>query len=600
MALPKSFTDAIDIVTVVKNFINVKRAGANYVACCPFHNEKTPSFNIDTNRQYYYCFGCHAKGDAIQFVIDFQKTGFVEAVRTIAEIQNLPMPELNFKDDANANLYVINKWAAQKYKSMLTKEHYAYFAERGLSIQTVDKFEIGFAVDGFDFLTKLVKDKTAPLIELGLLVQNENGKIYDRFRNRLMFAWNNGKHIGFSGRTLSTDKNEAKYINSIDSDVFKKGSSLFGMSLARKSILQTAEVCIVEGQIDVMTFHEVGIENVLGTGGTAFTENHAQTLKAMIGNEDIARAVLFFDSDAAGRKALRKTVELLFSVNVNTKVCFFPNKHDPNSYLQENGVDAWRAYVSANTLTYIDYACNEIEKLQTVEDKSKAVKGLIEIVSNIPDTIKRNFLFQQIAQRLKPHGITFEMITQVANEISVNSTKVKSYSNNITQTNNSLTDNERELISLFFIYHAEKIGVTKDKLLNWKEKFETVAEYFFFELYDVENILSEGFKEMYFFAKNCIEFEYDFNTHASHFLQNKELKNYYFECLSYDFVPFSQVILDNITNAITQLKIEIVRNILTKNSLKQLESNDVLEKTLLISEQNRLNQILEGLENILC
>jgi hypothetical protein len=192
------------------------------------------------------------------------------------------------------------------------------------------------------------------------------------------------------------------------------------------------------------------------------------------------------------------------------------------------------------------------------------------------------------------------MVLRVSKEIAEKIVNVKSEKQSAIQTASSLTDIERELIHLYLIYHKEVIGEITDKICNWQTKKETVADYFFYELQDIENNLSNSFNAMYLFAKNCHENDYDFSQNAMHFLENSEVKELLMECLAYNSDAFSSSVIDSISDAITHLKIEIVRNVLTENSLKQLQSSDIVEKTLLIEEQNRINQILEGLESIIC
>ena len=596
-----NFKENVPIETVIGHYINLKRSAANYVACCPFHNEKTPSFHVTPSKGMYKCFGCGVSGDAIEFVKEHEKVSFVEAIRLIAEITGVEPPKLDIDKDANSTSYKVNEWALKSYQKNLTQEHYDYFAKRKISKEIVNKFEVGYAPGTFQFLSKIPSSKHQPLIDLGLLIKNENGNTYDRFRNRIMFAWKSAsnKIIGFSGRTLSSDTKQAKYINSTDSAIFTKGENFFGMSLAKKAILKTDEALIVEGQIDCMTFHEIGFENVLATSGTAFTEKHAIKLKSLIGNSDIARVILFFDSDEAGEKSSEKTTMLLLAQNINIKVCFFPNGDDPNSYYCKVGKDSFVEYVKNNSMYFSDYAIQKIERLKEADQKNQAIRKLIEVIGYTHDMVKRNLYFSQIASSLSHYGLTFEIINEISNEIKSGKTIQKKTYTKVKSVTQSLSQAETELIVLYLLYGEEVIGNNNNTPIAYENKVRRLANYFFEELYDAEHLLNETFRIFYFVLKYNAETGTTFSQSDLIALKNKELENLVKDSITYPKQEFSQKIIDKMYTAIISLKLQILQEIFMSISDKLLKENDELTQKLLNIQHNETSLLIKQFENIL-
>jgi DNA primase len=344
-----------DIVEVVGAHITLKRAGTTYKACCPFHKEKTPSFNVNPNLQIFKCFGCGEGGDVISFLMKHQGLDFVTAAKVLAERAGIA---LELEEDSGASkhrklIYEINHAISQFYRRCLLqapagKAVREYLADRKLDGDIADTFQIGYAPDGWDIALQWGKKyKYTPdqLESAGLVLRSSregaNGKFYDRFRNRLMFPIldSQGRVIGFSGRILVKDDKSPKYVNSPETDVFHKGRVLYGMDKARRHIVNAPnrEAVICEGQIDVVRCHQAGIETAVAAQGTAFTEEHVRALKNYADS-----VVLAFDSDSAGKAASVKAAVVFMDAGIVVRVAELPDGEDPDSFVKANGGKAFR------------------------------------------------------------------------------------------------------------------------------------------------------------------------------------------------------------------------------------------------------------------
>ncbi|MBI4937047.1 MAG: DNA primase [Nitrosomonadales bacterium] len=375
--IPKSFIqdllNRLDIVDVVERYVPLKKAGANYVACCPFHNEKSPSFTVSQSKQFYHCFGCGAHGTAIGFVMEHAGMGFVEAVEELARNIGVAVPrETRAPEQAQhkiaPDLYEMMQITTRYYREQLKQSPRAidYLKRRGLSGEIAARFGIGYAPEGWQNLEAVFPDyRHASLLETGLVVesqpkaasaeanlpegqvkarsagrnQNDEGKRYDRFRDRIMFPIANarGQIIGFGGRVL--DKGEPKYLNSPETPLFEKGRELYGLYQAQKAIRAARAVLVVEGYMDVVALAQHGIEYAVATLGTATTPYHVQKLLRLSD-----RVVFCFDGDAAGRKAAWRALENALPQLVDGKFVgflFLPPEHDPDSFVREHGKEAF-------------------------------------------------------------------------------------------------------------------------------------------------------------------------------------------------------------------------------------------------------------------
>ncbi len=351
--LPDSFIDdllnRIDLVELIDRHVPLKKAGANYVACCPFHGEKTPSFSVSPHKQFYHCFGCGVSGNAISFLMEYAGQSFIDAVTELASKSGLKMPEFvpnspenaaqnALKTSQRASLTEIMKTASDFYYEAMKNSPRAveYLKKRGLSGDTVKAFQIGFAGEDWQNLNKPFKNYEAPeLQEAGLVIKNESGRFYDRFRERIMFPIINqkGETIAFGGRIL--DAGEPKYLNSPETPLFEKGRELFGLPQARSALRATNTAIVVEGYMDVVALYEQGVQNAVATLGTATTPTHIQKLL-----RQVDRLIFCFDGDKAGQKAAWRALENALELLTEQKFIgfvFLDEKDDPDSFIRQHG-----------------------------------------------------------------------------------------------------------------------------------------------------------------------------------------------------------------------------------------------------------------------
>lgn len=386
--IPESFIqellNRVDVVEVVDRKVQLKKAGANFVACCPFHKEKTPSFSVSPSKQFYHCFGCGAHGSAISFLIEYDGMTFVEAVNELANTAGLKVPnEQNVGTKEvknNQKLEQVMQSTNIFFQKQLRQSNkaIAYLKERGLTGQIAKEFAIGYAPEGWSNLEKnLTNYDTEDLIKAGLIQKNEQGKFYDRFRDRIMFPIINEKGvvIGFGGRVINPE-DTPKYYNSPETPLFQKSFELYGLINARKAIRTENYVLVVEGYMDVAALAQHDIRNVVATLGTATTQFHIK--KLMRYTQEI---VFCFDGDQAGKeaawRALNNALEAL-NDNLNLKFLFLPDNHDPDSYVRENPKEAFTKMVDA-ALPFSEYLIKYLTEKNNLASQEKKVKFLNEV-----------------------------------------------------------------------------------------------------------------------------------------------------------------------------------------------------------------------------
>ncbi|HKO88131.1 MAG TPA: DNA primase [Burkholderiales bacterium] len=383
----------IDIVDVIHSRVPLKKAGANWTACCPFHNEKTPSFTVSPSKQFYHCFGCGAHGNAIGFLMEYAGLGYVDAVQDLAQSAGMKMPEQQsgerFKQKDGPDLYDLMQRAAQYYRDQLKNSARAidYLKGRGLSGGIAARFGIGYAPAGWQNLSNVFErydDRS--LLDCGLVIENDQGKRYDRFRDRVMFPILNqrGSVIGFGGRVLSGEDSGPKYMNSPETPLFEKGRELYGLTQARQAIREANRVLVVEGYMDVVALAQHGVENAVATLGTATTPIHVQKLMRL------ADEVVFcFDGDAAGRRAAWHALEVSLESLADKKALkflFLPAEHDPDSFVREFGAERFDQHIrEAQPLSafMLDHLRKQAD-LATIEGRAKLVaeaKGFLKRIA---------------------------------------------------------------------------------------------------------------------------------------------------------------------------------------------------------------------------
>ena len=408
--IPQSFVqdllNRLDIVDVVDRYVPLKKAGANYVACCPFHSEKSPSFSVSPTKQFYHCFGCGAHGSAIGFVMEHQGLGFVEAVEELARSAGLTVPKEEsgrYERKAEGGFDALSEamqHATQYYRDELKRSEVAiaYLKKRGLSGEIAARFGVGYAPGGWQNLATVFPDYQAKsLVQAGLVIEGE-GKRYDRFRDRIMFPILNqkGAVIGFGGRLLETG--EPKYLNSPETPLFEKGRELYGLFQARQAIRAAGKVIVVEGYMDVVALAQHGVEYAVATLGTATTPVHVQKLLRQSDN-----VVFCFDGDTAGRKAAWRALEnslALVGDGKSIKFLFLPQGEDPDSYVRKEGKAAFEALLES-AMPMSEFLLRELAAgvdMQTMEGRAHFLKLAQPLVQQVAAPALRLMLQQRLAE----------------------------------------------------------------------------------------------------------------------------------------------------------------------------------------------------------
>ncbi|MEN3373895.1 DNA primase [Dechloromonas sp. ZS-1] len=409
--IPESFIQdllaRVDIVDLVDSYVPLKKAGANYSACCPFHNEKTPSFTVSPSKQFYHCFGCGAHGTAIGFVMEYQGLGFVDAIKDLAGRAGMVVPESEGGQARQENggqlraLVEIMARAAQYYKEQLKRSPKAieYCKKRGLTGEIAARYGMGYAPDGWQNLQAVFPDYNADALKAaGLVIENEAGRRYDRFRDRLMIPIINqkGEIIAFGGRVI--DQGEPKYLNSPETPLFEKGRELFGLPQARQALRETNTAIVTEGYMDVIALAQNGVGNALATLGTATTPTHVQKLL-----RQVDRIVFCFDGDNAGRKAAWRALENALEALADNKqigFVFLPAEHDPDSFIRAHGKAAFdREITQATPLS--DVLLRELANrcdLTSAEGKAKLIYEAKPLLHKLPTPLLRLQLVKRLAE----------------------------------------------------------------------------------------------------------------------------------------------------------------------------------------------------------
>ena len=408
-----------DIVKVIEGYIRLRKAGAqNYSGLCPFHKEKSPSFSVHAVRQFYHCFGCHESGDVFSFVAKIEKVGFPEAVRIVAQKCGIPLPNREFSSPEEAagarlrtKLLELHETATAWFEEQLRGPEGAvareYLAGRGLTPEGIKTFRIGYSPDSFNALRDRLSgaaDNEA-LRASGLFSSKEQGDgslgpIYDRFRKRVMFpiASESGRVIAFTARTLETgDKAGAKYINSPETPLYSKGAVLFNLDKARTAIRQLEFALLVEGQMDCISVFLRGIQNVIATSGTAFTEQQVALLR-----RHTSQVIVNFDPDAAGSNAAEKSIALLTEEGFNIKIVTLDDGLDPDRYIRERGVEAYKAALrdSRRQADYLIERARQMFPGASAEQKVKAMNYLLPHIRRMPEKLARDQFAGDAAQKL--------------------------------------------------------------------------------------------------------------------------------------------------------------------------------------------------------
>lgn len=410
--IPRELIDEIldrtDIVPLIESYLPLKRQGRNMVGLCPFHLEDTPSFSVSPDKQMFYCFGCQKGGNAISFVMEYEHLSFQEAVAKLAQRTGVTLPERQLSPgqqrayDEKRRFTEINKAAAAYYREQLKRAPLAlrYLERRGLSEEIVSRFQLGYAADSWEDLKNFLHKKgfsDGDMLNAGVVSKGESGKYFDRFRNRLMFPIcdKKGDVIAFGGRVL--DDSLPKYLNTPETAIFHKGQNLYGLHLAFPNIRKEGEAILLEGNVDVITAHQYGVDNAVAPLGTAFTEEHAKILKRYCDRVTVA-----FDGDGAGQRATDKALEILTRHGLRAYAMEIPTPHDPDDYLRGYGRMGWDR-LKANSLTFMDFKIKRAMARfdpASAEGKADILKELGPSLLAVKNIVEQSEYIREISEKL--------------------------------------------------------------------------------------------------------------------------------------------------------------------------------------------------------
>lgn len=406
--------DAADIYDVVSEFVSLKKRGANYIGLCPFHNEKTGSFTVSPAKGIYKCFGCGKGGNAVSFIMEHEQMSYVEALRFLAAKYHITIEEKEMTEEQRReqtereSMLIVTGYANEYYQYQLwhTDEGRSvglgYLRQRGISDEMIRKFGLGYNPEEWGAFTKAAVAKGYKkefLVKTGLTIENERGA-FDRFRARVIFPVHDlaGKVIAFGGRTMTADKKVAKYLNSPESEIYHKSKTLYGVYLAKKSIIQHDRCILVEGYTDVISFHAKGVENVVASSGTSLTIEQIRLIHRLTPN-----VTIIYDGDAAGIKASLRGIDLVLEEGLNVRVLLLPDGEDPDSFARAHSPQELADYIAANETDFINFKTklllgaagdDPVERVRLITD-------IVRSISKIPDEITRSVYVRETSRMLE-------------------------------------------------------------------------------------------------------------------------------------------------------------------------------------------------------
>ena len=406
--------DAAQITDVVGDFVSLKRRGANYVACCPFHDEKTPSFYVSPSKGIYKCFGCGKSGTAIGFVMEHESLNYVEALKFLARKYGIEVVEKEETAEEIAakqrseSLYLVSEFAESFFQENLDKGEghiigYQYFKQRGLEDATIKKYGLGWAPKSRNAFFDAAKSKGYKeefLIATGLCIKNEDGSIVDRFYDRVMFPIHtiSGRVVAFGGRTLKSGHPAMKYVNSPETEIYVKSNSLYGLYFAKNEISRQDKCYLVEGYLDVLSMHQLGITNVVASSGTSLTVPQIRLIKKFTDN-----ITIMYDGDSAGIRAALRGIGLILKEGMNVKVVLIPDGEDPDSYAKSHTLQEVRNFIESGERDFIGFKIDLLleEAGNDPLKRAELINDIADTIALIPDAVKRTVYVQSSGERLK-------------------------------------------------------------------------------------------------------------------------------------------------------------------------------------------------------
>ncbi len=509
--------ERLPIEEVVSRYVKLEKSGINMRGLCPFHSEKSPSFFVSPHRGSYMCFGCGKKGDIFNFLQDIEGLEFFDALKQLAEQAGVKLETTQQDNKQKKDSYSIVEKACLVFESLLMKDIAAqeYLASRGLSEKTMRQFRIGYVPDEWNILYNELKDSfdEKDILESGLVIKNENGRLYDRFRGRIMFPIfdTTGKVIAFTGRVLNSENKETpKYVNSPETQLFSKSHVLYGLNFAKQAVRKHNFIVLVEGQMDVIMSHQMGYANTVASSGTAFTQDQLQMIAKLTPN-----LVLAFDSDSAGLATTAKVWEMAITQGLDVKIAFYEGAKDPADTIKENP-DTWKEIVKGS-IHIIEFVTRLVAKISDERKRIKAYQEkIVPLLKRVQTYSEKNFFIDKVAQLL---GMNSSIIWS---DLSIGATE-STY-----QKQTYVTPEKIELDPIiaayvsFFKNEKPEIQNQIENFLSSNEiqmiTFETIDEKKLFEI-----------EEMY--AKDPTKLKNNFKESVAEFtliqlrIRNKELRN---------------------------------------------------------------------------
>lgn len=401
--------DNARIDDVISDFVSLKRRGANFVACCPFHNEKTPSFYVSPAKGIYKCFGCGKAGTAVGFVMEHEHCSYTDALRYLASKYNIEIEEEEQSAEQialrqrNESLLQTMEYARQFYCNALQTGEgrsvgYAYYKTRGLEDQTIERFSLGWAPSGRSVFVDAALSagyKKEYLLEAGLAVEYDDGRMTDRFHDRVVFPIQSvsGRTIAFSCRTLKKDGSVSKYVNSPDTPLYDKSRSLYGIYLAKSEISRQGKCYLVEGNVDVVTMHQIGLTNTVASCGTSLTQQQIRLIKKFTDN-----VTIMYDGDAAGIHAAQKAIGMILEEGMNVKVLLFPDGDDPDSFCRKHSLQEVNEFIESNEQDFVSYMRSVAGDFgKDPIRRANVINGVADAIALIPDAVKREVFVDECA-----------------------------------------------------------------------------------------------------------------------------------------------------------------------------------------------------------
>ena len=426
---------SVDIVKVIGEHVRLKKLGGSgkYIGICPFHQEKTPSFNVHAAHQYYKCFGCGVGGDLFKFVMEIERVTFFEALKMVAERNGIPMPKRAEYSDPESKLrgglLAMHEIAAQLFQKNLMSpsgvDARAYLAKRGVTAAQVDEFELGFSLDSWDQMTRRLQEERFPADQLessGLVMRRPDGGFYDRFRVRLMFPIHNetGKVIAFGGRAIKAG-DEPKYLNSAETEIYKKSFVLYNLHRAKEAVRKQEHVVLVEGYMDAIGVYSAGVREVVASCGTALTNTQVRVLK-----KHTTSIVVNFDPDSAGSNAAAKSIQMLLEEGMRVKVLELDGGLDPDEYVKQNGAEGYQEKLKRAS-GYFHWLADRARRkfdMNSSEGRIAGLQFLLPAIQRVSDKLERATIAEEVASYLGvDRGLVLEQFRKIATERGAPSAK---------------------------------------------------------------------------------------------------------------------------------------------------------------------------------